>query len=190
MQKKIYLAGPDVFLSNGKEILGRKADMTRAAGFIPLCPGDLAPPPVETKNARGLAISGINEGMMRQADAVLANLTPFRGLAADVGTSFELGFMCALGKAVYAYTNVPDDHFKRCAEYYKGDLTQSADGRVRGPDGLSLEDFDMADNLMLDGGIKSRGGAFVIGNAPADRIYTDLTAFAECLRLFAERHGD
>ncbi len=189
MQKKIYLAGPDVFLSNAGEILGQKAEMTRAAGFIPLCPGDLEVPPSGTKKGLGLAISAINEGMMRDADAVIANLTPFRGLAADVGTSFELGFMCGLGKVVYGYTNVATDHFKRCAEYYGGALTTSADGRTRGPDGLSIEDFDMADNLMLDGGIESRGGVFVVGNAAKEKLYNDLSAFAECLRLISLRYA-
>ncbi|OJF93444.1 nucleoside 2-deoxyribosyltransferase [Pararhizobium antarcticum] len=189
MQKKIYLAGPDVFLSNARDILGQKADMVRAAGFIPLCPGDLEVPPSDTKKGLGLAISAINEGMMRDADAVIANLTPFRGVAADVGTSFELGFMCALGKVVYGYTNVETDHFKRCADFYGGALTRSPDGRIRGPDGLSIEDFDMVDNLMLDGGIESRGGIFVVGNASEDALYTDMQAFAECLRLMASRYA-
>ena len=126
---------------------------------------------------------------MRDADAVIANLTPFRGLAADVGTCFELGFMCALGKVVYGYTNVATDHFMRCADYYGGALVTSADGRTRGPDGLSIEDFDMIDNLMLDGGIESRGGVFVVGNARPEEVYTDLEAFRECLRLVSLRYA-
>ncbi len=44
--------------------------------------------------------------MMLEADGIIANLTPWRGVSADVGTVYELGFMCALNKAAYAYTNV------------------------------------------------------------------------------------
>ena len=32
-----------------------------------------------------------NEAMMNEADAVIANLTPFRGPGADAGTVYELG---------------------------------------------------------------------------------------------------
>ena len=189
MPLKVYLAGPEVFLPNAREILDIKAELARAAGFEPLSPGDLAIPPVETKFGMGLAISQVNEGMMRAADAVIANLTPFRGVAADVGTAFEVGFMCAQGKLVYAYTNAAASHYDRCSAYYGGDIRETADGRHRGPDGISIENFDMADNLMLDGGIAARGGALVVGNAAPDALYTDLDAFEECLRLLAEQQG-
>jgi nucleoside 2-deoxyribosyltransferase len=189
MPLKVYLAGPEVFMPDARAILDLKAERARAAGFEPLSPGDLVIPPSETKAGMGLAISQVNEGMMRAADAVIANLTPFRGIAADVGTAFEVGFMCAQGKLVYAYTNVAEPHYARCSAYYGGRIHQTPDGRHRGPDGISIEDFDMADNLMLDGGIAARGGALVIGNAHPDRLYTDLAAFEECLRLLAEQQG-
>lgn len=38
---KVYLAGPEVFLSNAVEIQAQKAELARAAGFTPLVPGDL-----------------------------------------------------------------------------------------------------------------------------------------------------
>ena len=34
-------------------------------------------------------------------------------IAADVGTAYELGFMAARGKAVFAYTNDARPHFSR-----------------------------------------------------------------------------
>jgi nucleoside 2-deoxyribosyltransferase len=164
-------------------MLDEKADLVRKAGFIPLSPGDLQIPPAETKLEHGCNINAIDEQMMVEADAVIANLTPFRGIAADTGTSYELGFMCALGKPVFAYTNVAANHFTRIMGYYGDVATQDETGRYRGADGLSIENFDMADNLMLHGGIVRRGGAVVVGNAPADALYTDLAAFKECLAL-------
>lgn len=187
MPLKIYLAGPEVFLANAREQLDLKAAITRAAGFIPLSPGDLDIPAQPTKQAFGCAISQVNEGMMFEADAIIANLTPYRGIAADVGTVYELGFMCALDKHVFGYTNDASGHFDRTKDYYKGDLKPDANGLMRGPDGLSLENYDMNENLMLDGGIIRRGGVFVTGNASPENYYTDTKAFEECLRLLAEK---
>jgi len=81
----IYLAGPDVFLPDGVEI-GRK----KAA----IC-------------ARYLIIFKGNEAMMEAADAIIANLTPFRGPSADAGTVYELGYMAGRGKLCFAYSNDP-----------------------------------------------------------------------------------
>jgi nucleoside 2-deoxyribosyltransferase len=185
MSKKIYLAGPEVFLENGRAQLQRKADLARAYGFEPVCPGDLEIPPADTPHAFGLAISRVDEQMMNEADGVIANLTPFRGIAADVGTAFELGYMCAQGKLVAAYTNVPASHYERTVAYYGGDIRDGGDGHMRGPDGLSLENFDMIDNLMLDGGIERRGGVVIRHSAAEDGLYLDLTGFEACLKALA-----
>ncbi|NTJ44776.1 nucleoside 2-deoxyribosyltransferase [Agrobacterium larrymoorei] len=187
MTKKIYLAGPEVFLPNAREVLDAKAQLTREAGFIPLSPGDLEIPAADTKIGHGCNINAVDEGMMLQADAIIANLTPFRGIAADTGTSFELGFMCAQGKAVFAYTNVAADHFTRISKHYGGAIAVDEGGRHRGPDGLSVENFDMVDNLMLHGGILRRGGIVVVRDAAAAELYTDLTAFRECLSIAAAK---
>ena len=183
--KKLYIAGPEVFLPNAREQMDRKAALVRQYGFEPLCPGDLDIPQQKTKKAFGMAISKVNEGMMNTADGIIANLTPFRGQWADVGTVFELGYMCALGKMVAAYSNVADDHYKRLLAYYGNQITEGADGYKRGPDGLSLEDFEMADNLMLDGGVERRGGIVATHDAAPGALYTDLAAFEACLKHFA-----
>lgn len=183
--KKLYIAGPEVFLPNGREQMARKAALVGQYGFKPLCPGDLDIPPQKTKKAFGLAISSVNEGMMNDADGIIANLTPFRGEWADVGTVFELGYMCARNKLVAAYTNVADDHYQRLLRFYDNDVNEGADGYKRGPDGLSLEDFEMADNLMLDGGVERRRGIVATHNAAKAELYTDLTAFEACLKHLA-----
>jgi nucleoside 2-deoxyribosyltransferase len=183
---RVYLAGPEVFLPDAPEILERKRELTRAAGLVPVSPGDLLIPRLEDRHALGLAISRIDEELMDSADAIIANLTPFRGLSADTGTCFELGYMCARGKQAFAYTNVAADHYARTLAYYGGSVIASADGRERGADGLSVEDFDMIDNLMLHGGVERRGGTIVRGNAPASALYTDMTAFGEVLAAAAK----
>jgi nucleoside 2-deoxyribosyltransferase len=182
MTLTLYLAGPEVFLENAREILDRKAAMTRAYGFTPICPGDLDIPPADSKRGFGHAISAVDESMMNRADGIIANLTPFRGIAADTGTTFELGYMCALGKLVAAYSNVADSHYARTLAYYRGEVHDDGKGHMRGPDGLSLEDFGMIDNLMLDGGIERRGGVIIAHPASVDALYTDLAGFEACLR--------
>jgi len=187
MTKKVYLAGPEVFLPNAREILDRKAALAREAGLLPLSPGDLEIPQTNSKRERAAAINAVDEKMMMQADAIIANLTPFRGIAADTGTAFELGFMCASGKPVFAYTNVARDHSGRVSDLYGGAVAYDAEGRLRDPNGIAIEDFGLADNLMLHAGIERRGGVLVIGDAPPDALYTDLAAFKTCLAIAVEK---
>jgi nucleoside 2-deoxyribosyltransferase len=182
---KVYLAGPEVFLPNAREQLDRKIALTRAAGLVPVSPGDLAIPETPTRRERALSISAIDEQLMNSADAIIANLTPFRGIAADTGTVYELGFMCGQGKLAFAYSNIAADHFSRTSDFYGGNVAPGADGHLRGPDGMLLEDFDMAENLMLDGGVESRGGKVIVRDVPPERLYADTAAFEECLRLLA-----
>ncbi|WP_448954331.1 nucleoside 2-deoxyribosyltransferase [Labrys neptuniae] len=184
---RVYLAGPEVFLPNAREVLDAKIALARRHGFIPVSPGDLEIEHKPTKREFGLAISAVNEKLMLSAEAIIANLTPFRGIAADTGTVYELGFMCARGCPAFGFSNVAQSHFERLQIYYDGKIAGDAQGRPRGPDGLAVEDFDMVENLMLDGGIEARGGAFVTRTVPPGQLFTDLTAFEECLAIAARR---
>jgi nucleoside 2-deoxyribosyltransferase len=187
MSIKVYLAGPEVFLPNAREQLDRKIALTKAAGLIAVSPGDFVIPPQPTKRQFGHAISEIDEQMMDSADAIIANLTPYHGVSADTGTCYELGYMCGRGKLAFGYTNVAADHRQRAIDYHGGAYTIDANGRPRGPDGLAIEDVDMVDNLMMQGGIERRGGEVIVHDAAPDALYTDTTAFETCLRLLAAR---
>lgn len=187
MSLKVYLAGPEVFLPNARQQLDIKIALTKAAGLVPVSPGDFAIPPRPTKREFGHAISEIDERMMNSADAIIANLTPYHGIAADTGTCYELGYMCGQGKLAYAYTNVAADHRERTVAHYGGEVSVDEQGRLRGTDGLAVEDVDMIDNLMLQGGVERRGGQVIVHDAPADRLYTDTTAFEVCLKLLSAR---
>lgn len=156
-------------------------------GFLGLYPldnelalGDLAP-----KDA-GLAIYRANCHLMQEADLCIANLTPFRGPSADAGTVFEVGYMAALGKPVYGYANETGSYVERARTR---ELVAAAPGEARDAADMLIEDFGMADNLMILGGILERAEYHLIDPGDARR-WTDLSAFETCLQRAAARYGD
>ncbi|WEK06548.1 MAG: nucleoside 2-deoxyribosyltransferase [Candidatus Devosia phytovorans] len=185
---KVYIAGPEVFLPNGFDQMRIKGEMALAEGFFPstMAENDLDPTGA-TPFEFGRQISAANEKMMRDADFCIANLTPFRGISADVGTGYEVGFMIALGKPVFGYTNTSKLYYDRLLEdYYGSKAEKDAQGVLRGADGLMIEDHGMVDNLMYDGGIAAIGGQLVRRDVAPDQLLTDLGAYQECLKLARE----
>ena len=184
----IYLAGPEVFLPNAREILEKKSSVAQEFGFTPIAPGDADIPKCDTKFQRGVAISIFDEKLMMDADAIVANLTPFRGASADTGTCFELGFMCALGRHVCAYTNDRRSYIQRVSEALNDQISIDASGEARTTsDGMLIEDFDMIDNLMMHGSVETRGGMMEVHQASEGEIFTDLTAFRKVVERLARK---
>jgi nucleoside 2-deoxyribosyltransferase len=122
--------------------------------------------------------------MMIEADAIIANLTPFRGPGADAGTVYELGYMAGRGKLCLGYSNDSSSYADRVREFSK---VNSRDGRLVDASGLTVEDFGLTDNLMMIHALDLHGCALVTPlQAPAD-IWHDFTAFESCVRMAAER---
>jgi len=179
----IYLAGPDVFLPEAVEIGRRKAAICAAHGVSGLYPLDNA---VDLSAAgASMTIFKGNQAMMDEACAIIANLTPFRGPSADAGTVYELGYMAGRGKLCLAYSNDPASYRARVARLY--DVATAADGRLIDPEGMTVEDFGLSDNLMMIHALDLHGCPLVTPReAPAD-IWRDLAAFEACVRLAAGR---
>ncbi len=167
----IYLAGPEVFHPDARALGLAKQRLCAARGLTGLYPldGDVEP------TAR--AIFAANVALIRRADAVIANLTPFRGPSADAGTVWELGFALGLGKPVAAYRNVADRYFDRVAAWNGGPLSGNRFDR----DGLEVENFGLGDNLMIDVALIEQGRPVVERTAG----FADLAGFAACLELLA-----
>lgn len=179
---KIYLAGPDVFLSDAVEIGRRKVELCRRHGLVGLYPLDNALD--RSAKDASLQIFRGNEIMMIEADAIIANLTPFRGPGADAGTVYELGYMAGRGKLCLGYSNDPSSYADRVRALTD---VRSEDGRLVDALGLTVEDFGMADNLMMIHALDLHGCALARPRqAPAD-IWRDLSAFETCVRMAAER---
>lgn len=185
---RIYLAGPDVFLPDAAAIAAaKKAVCARYGlhGVFPLDPVEC--PAADAVAERYLQIYLKNEAHIRACDALIANLTPFRGPSADAGTVYELGFMRALGRPVLGYANTGTTFRDRTLAFL------GAAARQRGPDdwvdaeGLHLESFGLTDNLMIDGGIVAAGGRLVTRAVPEAERWADLVAFEECVAALAAR---
>lgn len=182
---RLYLAGPEVFLADADAIAAAKRAICAAQGLTGVFP--LEPPPVASDPALPdwLRIYRGNEAHIRGCDALVANLTPFRGVSADVGTVYELGFMRALGRPVFGYSNVARRFGGRVLAALGGEARRRSDRTWEDAEGMAVEEFDRHDNLMLEGGIAAAGGAFEVEDVPAARRWQDLAAFARCVAAAA-----
>jgi nucleoside 2-deoxyribosyltransferase len=179
---KIYLAGPDVFLADAVAIGRRKVELCARHGLTGLYPldntVDLAASDASLRIFRG------NEAMMIAADAIIANLTPFRGPGADAGTVYELGYMAGRSKLCLGYSNDPSCYADRVGQFTD---VSSRDGRLVDAEGLTVEDFGLADNLMMIHALDLHGCPLVTPRQAPSDIWHDLTAFETCVSMAAER---
>ncbi|MBU2531597.1 MAG: nucleoside 2-deoxyribosyltransferase [Alphaproteobacteria bacterium] len=181
---RIYLAGPEVFLPDA----GRQGAVKREAcaelgleGIFPLdgsLPLDGLPP---REQARRISLA--NEELLRSCDAIIANMTPFRGAAMDSGTAFEVGFMRALRRPVFGYTNSAPDYATRARAVR---LCGMAPEDFDGPD-VEIEDFGLAENLMIAVAVSETGADVFAPGASAGDVQRDLTGFRSALAA-AARH--
>jgi len=169
---RIYLAGPEVFLPDPLAFGAAKKAICIRHGMTGVFPLD-APAPMPSGPPDWRRIHAANEAHIQGCDALVANLTPFRGAAADPGTVFELGYMRGLGRPVFGYTHDPADYRDRVGG------ACGVDGRWHDADGLEIEDFGLAENLMLEGAILASGG--VLMRAEAALGWGDLALFERCL---------
>lgn len=178
---KIYLAGPDVFLpTSGKPVFDAKKALCQRYGHDGVSPmdGELnldGLPPY----GQGLAIYRGNLAHMRGCDAVIANMTPFRGVSMDSGTCFEMGFMAALGKPVLGYTHRAEPLAERTEQYYARHLHEGLDPYSAG---TMIERFDMADNLMMVGAVVLAGFEVIVATVAPGTELTSTSGFERCLK--------
>lgn len=139
--KKIYLAGPGVFLPDPIGEGARLKALCATFGFEGVFPMDASLDiAAMTKLDAAQAIYRANITFIESADAVIADMRAFRGPGMDGGTAFEMGYALALGKPVVGY-GLADTYRERCRRLY-GDTSVD-------PDGLTIEDFALPDNLMM-----------------------------------------
>jgi nucleoside 2-deoxyribosyltransferase len=180
---RVYLAGPDVFLPDAIAWMERKKAICAGFHLTGVSPLDaLAEEPdawAALPDWRRIALR--NEAHIRGCEAIVANLTPFRGPSADVGTVYEVGFARGLGLKVFGYATVAAPFLDRTLSHVGGGR-QDPDGAWWDPDGLLVEQFGLFDNLMIEGGITGSGGTLIRDDQ--DR-WNDLSVFERCVKAVA-----
>ncbi len=144
---EIYLAGPEVFLPDP---LARAAELKAicdrlgAIGRFPMDnQANVAHPDPDVMAAN---ICAADEALVAACDAIVANMTPFRGPSMDAGTCYEMGLAKGLGKLVVGWTADPRRWQDKVALVSPlvpdGDWFRDADGNL-------CRDFGLIDNLMM-----------------------------------------
>lgn len=178
---RLYLAGPDVFLPDAAARAERLKAICARHGLHGVSPVDaLEVEPADwavLSEARRIALR--NEAHMAGCAVLIANLTPFRGPSADVGTVFEMGYMRALGRPVFGWSNSAAPFTERTRAFLGTTGHRDAEGML-------IEAFGLTDNLMIDGAIHSSGGALFVQSVPVTARWTDLSAFERCVRAVAQ----
>ena len=140
--KKIYLAGPDVFLPDAIDEGNRLKKLCADYGFKGHFPLDNI---VNGTNAEELAINirEANVKMIQNCDIVLANLSPFRGPEPDSGTVWEVGYAQGINKFVVGYSTDTRNLKEKTQDILKlGNVTRDTND-------MEIEDFGLTHNLMF-----------------------------------------
>jgi nucleoside 2-deoxyribosyltransferase len=138
MKNRVYLAGPDVFHPDYASLFAARKAICRAHGLEPLVPIDN-----DAKTASDIYRANVD--LLDSSDAVVANITPFRGPHCDVGTAWEMGYGVAKGLPVFAYSTTQEPLASRVAR-----RSPSATTDV---DGMAIEPFGLMENLMIVEGL-------------------------------------
>ncbi len=176
MRPRVYLAGPDVFFPEPEKWAARKQEICARHGLTGVSPLDEYPnePPEWAALPLWRKLSARNEAHIRSCQALIANLTPFRGPSADVGTVFEVGFARALGLPLFGYAHASQGFLERTLAFLGAEAKSGPNGSWLDGDGFLVEDFGRFDNLMIEGGIAGAGGTLDQDGTPA---WNDLALF-------------
>jgi nucleoside 2-deoxyribosyltransferase len=183
-RRRIYLAGPEVFLPHAAELGAEKCRLVAAAGYEGVFPHDpkLKAEPLG-QGAEAERIFAANIALLASCDALIANLTPFRGVSADAGTVFELGFMFALRRPIAAYTNTAEAYHVR-ATAFRARTSGLADADRPA---CEIEDHGLSDNLMIEMAVVASGSRLIRHPSAGAPDMADLTAFRQCIFALARQ---
>ena len=147
MTRFLYLAGPSIFRPDARVIGHELKQICLAHGCEGLYPldGSDAVKPGHDRRATACLHYVCNMAMLGKADAVVADIAPFRGPHMDPGTAFEIGWAVARSIPVFAYTAEP----KILIERMESELAYDPAPVRRDLEENLIEDFGLAENLMI-----------------------------------------
>lgn len=144
-EPRVYLAGPDVFRTDAVAVGESKKALCARLGFEGVFPMDAVPGASPRDENDPTSIYDACVAHMDRCDALVADVTPFRGPSMDVGTAFEMGFAAARGLPVFGYSEVLIAYHDRVSP----SPALAEDSQLRDADGLLIEPFGLQDNLMV-----------------------------------------
>ena len=183
--RSIWLAGPEPWLPDAQPQAARQRALCADNGFT----GLTAPAIVETDadNVEILARELYAERMakLRQADAGVINLTPWRGPSCAAAAAFEAGVLAGLGRPIVAYLNISDESEAEYVDRVEVHVGAQRDeqGVWRDGDGCVVEDFGLPETVML--WAEARRLFVIITDDPLHDL-TGLEMCLEALALYAE----
>ena len=152
--QKVYMAGPDIFRVAWPDMARKIVSACESWGFEALLPIP-ANQTLDRPGVSGITVPGKTKeadvcfesclDMIRSCDAMVANITPFRGDEPDSGTVFEIATAYALGKPVVAYTH--DTRLTHERHLHSGSYTAS--GALLCRSGFLVEQFGLPCNVMV-----------------------------------------
>ena len=151
---RIYIAGPDIYHPQGLEIAETKKAICARYGLEGVAPTDfLAGVQFVGKPADAAALHRERLKIVQECDALVADMTPFRGPGMDPATAFEMGIMAALGKPVAGYTLDPAPYAERMARYHAEveEALTRVGPRLVNPAGSVIEDFGLPEATIIAG---------------------------------------
>lgn len=143
MSPRVYLAGPGVFRADAKAYgasLKAICLQHRMEGLFPLdsdssSSGDVA-----------AAIYRANVALINSSSAIIADISPFRGPNMDPGTAWEIGYGIAKALPVFVWSHTSKTLLERTRALHR---LKENDHGWRDRDDLLVEDFGLAENLMI-----------------------------------------
>jgi nucleoside 2-deoxyribosyltransferase len=183
--RSLYLAGPDQHLRQASSIASEARLLCEAAGFSVLLPEAEGLTERDPTEAMAREIYAQRVARMRQADAAIVNLTPFRGPHCDPTAAFEAGFFSGLGKPVFAYMNVTSEEEAELLARVDAYLGAEADehGVLRDDQGAAIEDFGLPESLMLWAEARR---LYVVVTSEPDIDLTGLQLCLEAVKLYTD----
>jgi nucleoside 2-deoxyribosyltransferase len=156
----VYLAGPDIYHPRAAEIAANKKSICERYGIEGVTPLDIDGGRAHSGSADdGLGIYRAARIMIAGCDALIANMTPFRGPGIDAATALEMGLMAGYGRPVVGYSldsQIYKDRLALLFQEIDEDLVKSGAG-LASRDGLSVEDFGLADSAITAGAALTAG---------------------------------
>lgn len=140
---RVYFAGPWVFRLDRAAHADYLCRLAAEAGLEGVVPFDPAQSPERPALMRPHLIFARNFSRLFAADAVVADITPFRGPHMDPGVAGEIVYAYTKGKPSFAYTANPHPLASRIGAEAGPDL------RPRDAHGDAIEDFGLADNCQI-----------------------------------------